>query len=67
VDGGCVRVGCVGWRVVGEGAGQLVLGDFAPAAVGRWLDAVMFCDFLVGEVDAVVVGPVEFGGVAESD
>ncbi|KAJ1151131.1 hypothetical protein NDU88_003918 [Pleurodeles waltl] len=56
--------GCVDWWVPGEGGDQLFFGDLLPAAVGNPLWVVVHCGFLEDEVDAAVVGPVAFGGVA---
>lgn len=65
--GGSVGVGMVGRWVSGEGGGKLVFGDLVPAAVGDSLLVVVCSGFLEGEVDAAVVGPVEFGGVTDGD
>ncbi|KAJ1163032.1 hypothetical protein NDU88_003495 [Pleurodeles waltl] len=67
VEGGCVGVGGAGWRGPGEGGDQLVFLDLVPAVAGDPLWAVVGGGFLEGEVDAAVVGPVEFGGMAEDD
>ncbi|KAJ1164146.1 hypothetical protein NDU88_004591 [Pleurodeles waltl] len=51
----------------GEAGVQLDLADFAPVVAGDLLCAVVHGEFLEGEMDAAVVGPWEFGGVAEGD
>ncbi|KAJ1217975.1 hypothetical protein NDU88_005562 [Pleurodeles waltl] len=67
VAGSCISVcGVDGW-VPGEGRDKLVFGDFVPTAVGDPLWVLVCCGFLEGEVDAAVICPVEFGGVAEGD
>ncbi|KAJ1185306.1 hypothetical protein NDU88_002100 [Pleurodeles waltl] len=48
-------------------ASQLVLADSAPVAAGDLLGAVVRGGFLEGEMDAAVVSPWEFSGVAEGD
>ncbi|KAJ1170071.1 hypothetical protein NDU88_001952 [Pleurodeles waltl] len=65
--GSCVDVGSVGWWGEGEGGDQLVIVDLVPAAAGDPLRVVVRGGFFEGEVDAVVVGPVEFSSVAEGD
>ncbi|KAJ1174522.1 hypothetical protein NDU88_006343 [Pleurodeles waltl] len=45
----------------------MVLGDLVLAAAGDRLLVLVVGGFIEGEVDAAVVGPVEFGGVAEGD
>ncbi|KAJ1215873.1 hypothetical protein NDU88_003480 [Pleurodeles waltl] len=67
VAGSCISVGVVDGWVPGEGHDKLVLGDLVPTAVGDPLWVVVCYEFLEGEVDAPVVCPVEFGGVAERD
>ncbi|KAJ1163584.1 hypothetical protein NDU88_004041 [Pleurodeles waltl] len=67
VAGSCIGVnvsGVTGW-VPGEGRDKLVFCDLVPTALGDPLWVVVCCGFLEGEVDAAVICPMEFGGVAE--
>ncbi|KAJ1148755.1 hypothetical protein NDU88_001581 [Pleurodeles waltl] len=63
VGGGCVGVGGAGWWGTGKGGDQLVFSDLVRAAAGDLLWVVVSGGFLEGEVDAAVVGPVEFSGI----
>ncbi|KAJ1196645.1 hypothetical protein NDU88_000511 [Pleurodeles waltl] len=67
VAGSCISVGGVDGWVLGEGCDKLVFSDLVPTAVGDPLWVVVCCGILEGEVDAAVVYPVDFSGVAERD